>query len=215
MPELFVGWNGVSSIIFPDTIKKVGVDSLENTLWYQNYGSSHVILGGVLYYRYKTSTATGGWITIPKEVRVVNTDAFADLGLVVQKIDFENGSVAEEILSGAFRGCSELRSVVLPASLTKIAADAFEGTLITQSDDMLMTDYYDGGKVLIKYYGDSAEVTLDNTVKVIAAGAFEGNTSLRSISFLKGVAIVSIGENAFKGCTSLTDISSLATTRNI
>ena len=220
VPELFVGWNGVSSIIFPDTIKKVGVDSLENTLWYQNYwhqkyGSSHVILGGVLYYRYKTSTATGGWITIPKEVRVVNTDAFADLGLVVQRIDFENGSVAEEILSGAFRGCSELRSVVLPASLTKIAADAFEGTLITQSDDMLMTDYYDGGKVLIKYYGDSDVVTLDNTVKVIAAGAFEGNTSLSSISFLKGVAIVSIGENAFKGCTSLTDISSLATTRNI
>ncbi|MFI3230511.1 MAG: leucine-rich repeat domain-containing protein, partial [bacterium] len=43
------------------------------------------------------------------------------------------------------------------------------------------------------------------SVKSIGNGAFEGYTSLTSISLPKGVK--EIGANAFRGCTSLTSIS--------
>ena len=209
-----VGWNSISSVIFPNTIRKVGINSLENTVWYDNLLSDNVILGGVLYYKYKASTSVTS-VTIPKDVLVINTDAFADMGLIITTVNFEAGSAAEEILEGAFRGCSALNSLSIPSTLTKIAESAFRGTAITAENDMLTVDSNEGGKVLIRYYGSATEVVLTGDIRVIADGAFKGNTTIQSITFTGDPQLLSIGAGAFEGCTKLSEMYGLVSSPTI
>lgn len=212
--KLLVGWNSISSVIFPNTIRKVGINSLENTVWYDNLLSDNVILGGVLYYKYKASASVTS-VTIPKEVLVINTDAFAGMGLIITTVNFEAGSAAEEILEGAFRGCSALNSLSIPSTLTKIAESAFEGTAITAENDMLTVDSNEGGKVLIRYYGSATEVVLTGDIRVIADGAFKGNTTIQSITVTGDLQLLSIGAGAFEGCTALSYMPGLVTSPTI
>lgn len=212
--NLLVGWNSISSVIFPNTIRKVGINSLENTVWYDNLLSDNVILGGVLYYKYKASTSVTS-VTIPKDVLVINTDAFADMGLIITTVNFEAGSAAEEILEGAFRGCSALNSLSIPSTLTKIAESAFYGTAITAENDMLTVDSNEGGKVLIRYYGSATEVVLTGDIRVIADGAFKGNTTIQSITVTGDLQLLSIGAGAFEGCTALSYMPGLVTSPTI
>ena len=212
--NLLVGWNSISSVIFPNTIRKVGINSLENTVWYDNLLSDNVILGGVLYYKYKASTSVTS-VTIPKEVLVINTEAFADMGLIITTVNFEAGSAAEEILEGAFRGCSALSSLSIPSTLTKIAESAFDGTAITAENDMLTVDSNEGGKVLIRYYGSATEVILTGDIRVIADGAFKGNTKIESITFTGDPQLLSIGAGAFEGCTALSYMPGLVSSPTI
>ena len=212
--NLFTGWNSISSVIFPNTIRKVGINSLENTVWYDNLLSDNVILGGVLYYKYKASTSVTS-VTIPKDVLVINTDAFADMGLIITTVNFEAGSAAEEILEGAFRGCSALNSLSIPSTLTKIAASAFDGTAIKAENDMLTVDSNEGGKVLIRYYGSATEVVLTGDIRVIADGAFKGNTTIQSITVTGDLQLLSIGAGAFEGCTELSYMPGLVSSPTI
>ena len=212
--KLLVGWDSISSVIFPNTIRKVGINSLENTVWYNNLLSDNVILGGVLYYKYKASASVTA-VTIPKEVLVINTEAFADMGLIITTVNFEAGSAAEEILEGAFRGCSALNSLSIPSTLTKIAASAFDGTAITAENDMLTVDSNEGGKVLIRYYGSATEVVLTGDIRVIADGAFKGNTKIESITFTGDPQLLSIGAGAFEGCTALSYMPGLVSSPTI
>ena len=212
--DLLVGWDSISSVIFPNTIRKVGINSLENTDWYNNLLSDNVILGGVLYYKYKASTSVTS-VTIPKEVLVINTNAFADMGLIITTVNFEAGSAAEEILEGAFRGCSALNSLSIPSTLTKIAESAFYGTAITAENDMLTVDSNEGGKVLIRYYGSATEVVLTGDIRVIADGAFKGNTIIQSITVTGDLQLLSIGAGAFEGCTALSYMPGLVTSPTI
>ena len=212
--DLLVGWNSISSVIFPNTIRKVGINSLENTVWYDNLLSDNVILGGVLYYKYKASTSVTS-VTIPKDVLVINTDAFADMGLIITTVNFEAGSAAEEILEGAFRGCSALNSLSIPSTLTKIAESAFEGTAITAENDMLTVDSNEGGKVLIRYYGSATEVVLTGDIRVIADGAFKDNTTIQSITVTGELQLLSIGAGAFEGCTALSYMPGLVSSPTI
>ena len=212
--NLLVGWNSISSVIFPNTIRKVGTNSLENTDWYNNLLSDNVILGGVLYYKYKASTSVTS-VTIPKDVLVINTEAFADMGLIITTVNFEAGSAAEEILEGAFRGCSALNSLSIPSTLTKIAASAFDGTAIKAENDMLTVDSNEGGKVLIRYYGSATEVVLTGDIRVIADGAFKGNTTIQSITFTGDPQLLSIGAGAFEGCTALSYMPGLVSSPTI
>lgn len=224
--ELLLGWDHITSVSFPSSIRKVGVNSLENTAWYQSYsstryGNSNIMLGGVLYYKYDPS-GTGGStdVVIPADAIVVNTAAFANvtidngdykyssMGLSVTQIRFEAGSKAQSILDYAFAYCQYLSSVSLPESVTYVSETAFEGTQITATDGALIVNSSVGGKILIRYTGDASSYVVPFDVRTIAAGAFEGNLSLTQVEVEDGSLLNSIGENAFKDCLNLTAVGS-------
>lgn len=224
--ELLLGWDHISSVSFPASIRKVGVNSLENTVWYRSYsstryGNSNIMLGGVLYYKYDPS-GTGGStdVVIPADAIVVNTAAFANatidngdykyssMGLSVTQIRFEAGSRAESILDYAFAYCQYLSSVSLPESVTYVSETAFEGTQITATDGALILNSSVGGKILIRYTGEASSYVVPFDVRTIAAGAFEGNTFLTQVEVEDGSLLNSIGENAFKDCLNLTTVGS-------
>ena len=79
----------------------------------------------------------------------------------------------------AFSGCSMLKSIKIPNSVTNIESGAFKGTSITS-------------------------IEIPPTITSIGEGAFEECANLKFVSIPATVA--SIGESAFKNCTGLKEI---------
>ncbi|MBQ8178690.1 MAG: leucine-rich repeat protein [Clostridia bacterium] len=227
--EMLVGWVNISDISFPSTIQKVGINSLEDTAWYTNYTSTtygdFVVLGGSLLYKYKGSA--GGTIRVPDQVLIVNTGAFSSFdgeswksNLSASEISFSlENSKAHTIYDYAFAGCKNLKNITLPSSMRRIAASAFEGTLITAENDMLQVSGSDAkeGITLIKYYGTAETFVIPSKVKKIAAGAFADNLTIKTLRYDYNTdsILTTICEDAFNGAVNLTDIYLPATLVNV
>ncbi len=84
-------------------------------------------------------------------------------------------------ISGAFENCTELKSVVLPNSITKIAVGAFSGC------------------------SGLTSIVIPNSVDSISEVAFSGCSGLTSIEIPNSVT--SIGKCVFSYCTNLTSIT--------
>ena len=118
----------------------------------------------------------------------------------------------------AFASCTALTAVNLPATLTTISVNPFAGCInlatitvasgnpnYSAQNGMLLNKT---GTTLIAYPGATGAVTL-NTVSSIGSSAFQGCTSLTTVSL---PAAVSIDSSVFTGCTSLAELSLPAAT---
>ena len=121
---------------------------------------------------------------------------------------------------GAFYHCDRLLDVQLPTTVEKIEPFAFSetpwvedflsgtGGINNQLDGRLNAsegDFLVSGGALIAYRGDGANVTVPNGVRIIAAEVFKGNTTIKTLALPD--SLISIGEGAFMGCTSLEEVS--------
>lgn len=88
-------------------------------------------------------------------------------------------------MAGAFNGCTNLESVVIPSQLVEIGYSAFNGCTSLTS------------------------ITIPSTVNSINGRAFYGCSGLTSITFPSSVSV--IGELAFSQCTGLTSVTLPAT----
>lgn len=91
----------------------------------------------------------------------------------------------------AFRNCTAITAVTLPATLEKIAQYSFAGCLALES------------------------VTIPKAVTTLAEGAFVGCTSLKTVTFEEGSALTGIAKNAFNGCVALEAIAAPATVKAV
>ncbi len=134
--------------------------------------------------------------------------------------------------SNAFQGCTGLRSIDIPAGVGSLGGYAFD-----QCTSLEQVTLHDGLKYIGSYafQGCTAltEILLPNTLRTIAQGAFMGCTGLTGISIPASVTTlelfpfqnctgltrvtfeqtdpagssISMGTDAFKGCTALTDVT--------
>ena len=107
-------------------------------------------------------------------------------------------SAATYIGDGAFEGCTALAEVTLSSAIRWCGKNVFDGTQYSGNAQEGYTLY--GDYVLARVDNLTAQVTLPNTVVVVASEAAMGNTSLTSIN---GVGVLAIGNSAFEGCTTL------------
>ena len=119
--------------------------------------------------------------------------------------------------SSAFYNCSSLTSVSLPSMLTSIGGAAFSGCSSLEAFNGDGNEYYtiddnrallvDGGKTLLAYARANTEpsYTIPKGVTSIGDYAFRDCSSLTSISIPERVT--EIGWGAFEGCNNLTSIS--------
>ncbi len=107
-------------------------------------------------------------------------------------------------IKGAFKGCNEVRSVVIPNSVTNIGNAAFyecanlTEITIPNSVTNLGAYAFEGCKSL-------RNITIPAGVNIIRLGTFIDCTGLTSITIPNGVT--RIGDEAFRGCTGLTSIT--------
>ena len=117
--------------------------------------------------------------------------------------------IGEEVITGigwsAFKDCTSLTELKLPASLTKIGSSAFSGcTGLTSIDLSACTSLTQiGGRAFFKCEG-LTEVKLPASLTEIGGGAFEGCTGLTSLDLSACTSLTAI--SGFSDCTSLTEV---------
>ena len=110
----------------------------------------------------------------------------------------------------SFENCSDLRSVILPNTITQINSYAFKGCNSLNYNEY-DTGYYLGTAENLYYAlikAKSEDITscqINSDTKVIAGDAFEHCSNLTSITIPEGV--VTIGNYAFGECTNLTSVT--------
>lgn len=104
----------------------------------------------------------------------------------------------------AFEGCRELKSVLIPESVTDTGAGVFSGcsslTTITIPESLT----YIASETFLNCSGLTS-VSIPGSVTDIGECAFEGCSSLTSVTIPEGVRTIKL--RAFKDCTSLTYLS--------
>lgn len=115
-----------------------------------------------------------------------------------------NGKSVAHIANAAFINQTGLESISIPAGVTFIGANAFQGCTSLQSitfeEGSLLTTIGNGA-----FYGCSAlfNVTLPEYVTAIGANTFENCTALGTVHFHENSRLASIGNSAFSGSNLL------------
>lgn len=135
---------------------------------------------------------------------------------VVIPAEIENCPVVE-ISDAAFYHCSQLKTITIPATVTKIGKMAFAGcvqlTAVKYADDKNITiiDEY-----AFAYCESLASITLPETLTVLSEGAFFQCAALPSINIPAVVrdannnvqsGITTISDMTFMGCNNLTTVT--------
>ena len=98
-----------------------------------------------------------------------------------------------------FNGCTALASITIPNTVTSLSDGAFQGC--TSLKSITIPNSVTSLFGTFKNCTGLTSITLPNSVTDLGAFAFENCTNLKSITIPNSVT--EIGNNAFKGCTSL------------
>ena len=208
----FMNCSGLETIIFPESCN-IRTIKPSREWWSNGLSGDYIYMG---HFWGCTSLDT---VVLPSSVRKIEQYAFQ--GAQFRKVVFP-ASVNNIETGYLFDGCSRLEEVSLPSCVTEFSEYMFRGcealTKIETAKPITRYGHYcfDGANSAcfkleqgIKYGAyvfanmDIDSVNLPNWLTTIPAGMFAGWTNLKAID-LGGV--VEIGQNAFDGCTGLTDI---------
>jgi len=161
----FEGCTNLISITIPSSVTSIGEGAFNGTAWLNSQPNGLVYAGKVLYIYKGTMPAN----TVINNIR---TDTVA-------------------IANGAFKGCTSLKSVTLPASVAFIGCSPWN------------YKFYESG--VFEGCTSLSSVNIPAGVTTIRDRTFLRCKSLASITIPAGVT--SIGDETFYGCTSLTGIT--------
>ncbi len=108
------------------------------------------------------------------------------------------------IADSAFSGCTSLKSITIPDSVTSIDGDVFRNCVSLES--ITIPDSVTSiGDSVFQGCTSLESITIPDSVANIGSSAFYNCTSLESITIPDSVT--SIGDYAFEGCTSLKSVT--------
>lgn len=186
--------------------KNPSVDEEEDNVTAAGQGKvSSAGQNGVIVERSYYRNADAKEAVVEDGVHTISQFAYARSG--ISKITLPEG--LQEIEYAAFYHCDDLEDVIIPKSVTAVAAKAFahtawvqnfldEGDLSSGVDKSAEEDFLISGGVLIAYRGNSKEVTVPEGVRVIAGEAFEDHAEIETV--ILPASVQNIDELAFEGC---------------
>ncbi len=184
----------------PDQIALIHTDGTPNVLAAhvsQNSGGYHLDCG--LY----DPTAVSYEVTGEHTVRVL-PNAFATGNITIPETVTYN-SVAytvTELADNVFRDCNGLTSVILPSTVTNVGNNIFSGCGNLQYVKSPVSVYQD--ETLIAVAAGSTEFEMPIEYSRIHRNAFKYSENLTQLILPR--SLVHIGEKAFAGCKTLTEI---------
>ncbi len=220
---VFRGCTGLTSIEIPNSVTSIGdyafsgctalkdVTINSNAIASKTYTSSSRL--SEIFGSQVTSYAFGEGVEKIGDYACYNLSSITALSLPES---------VNSIGSYVFRGCSGLTSIEIPNSVTSIGSSAFQNcTGLTKAEFASVEHYLNGISFSGGFASDSnplykahhlyvggSEVTnlvIPNIVTSIGNGAFRGCSSLISIEIPNSVT--SIGSNSFYGCTALVAVT--------
>ena len=189
-PWAFEGCTALNHVYLPDSIQTINSSAF-----------------------YECSSLTS--IHLPEDLTYIGMWAFASTGLI--SVEIPEG--VDSLENCTFSDCSQLETVLIPDAVTHIDESAFsdctslryvrcnigsyaEKWALANGYTVLPLDMEIVDGVLIKYTGSASSLNIPASYGITAigrkdgSGAFESNTSLRSITLPSGVA--TIGADAFR-----------------
>ncbi len=195
--KAFSACTSLQTLTIGEGVATMGVDAFDDNinLTTINYNAINCAnISGANPFSNVGGNTVGVTVNIGAKVARIPSNIFYNSDTGVQKvvaINFAEGSQCTEIGSSVFAGSKSLVSVTIPATVTIIRSNAFEGCT------ELTTVTFEAG----------------SQCDTISKSAFSGCTKLSAISIPDSVT--TIGENAFKYCRSLTSITIGAGVKNI
>lgn len=145
---------------------------------------------------FQPSASTGTSSSAQSGVTLANT---------ISTVKFAANSKLKSIGAKAFYGCTLLQSIDLPSSVTMIGANAFYGCTLLNSISLTNVEYVGESafyNVATNLASPSIKVSLNKAI-VIGNNAFQ-NAKITGVDFSSNTSLISLGNYAFNGCTSLT-----------
>ncbi|MBQ5892131.1 MAG: leucine-rich repeat domain-containing protein [Bacteroidales bacterium] len=206
----FYNCSSLSSVSIPNSVTYIddyafyGCSSLTSF----NIGNSVTYIGNYTFYGCSSLSS----VNIPNSVTYIGWSAFNGCNSLTS---VNIGNSVTRILAGTFDDCSSLTSVTIGNSITSIAMSAFSDCsgLTTLNFNAINCDDFDYNEY--NYIPDwhpfyncpISTITIGNSVERIP-DYFAYNFLINSITIPNSVT--SIGNSAFKNCSSLTSVTCLA-----
>jgi PKD repeat protein len=218
----FFGCFDLAGVTIPSSVTSIGTEAFTfctslTGITVAAGNPAYSSLSGVLFNQNQTALlecpgGLAGSYTMPGTVTNIATDAFQEC------LSLTNVTMGTNVMSigqGAFNQCFYLTSVTIPDSVISIGEGAFflcsRLDAITVSGGNTVYSSLNGvlfnrsQTTLVEYPGGLAgSYTIPRSVTNIGDGAFSGCTSLTNVMVPGGVT--SITDNAFYYCTSLTGV---------
>jgi len=173
--EAFSQCDKLKTLVVPNSVKAIGIKAFEGTAWYDRQPNGLIYVGKVAY-KYKGNMPP-------------NT-----------KIQIKDGTLG--IAGYAFVSTDNLKSVVIPNSVTSIGEGAFDRSGLTSVVIPNGVANIEGWT--FNECANLISVTIPNSVTSIGSRAFYGCRNLKSLVIPNSVT--EINQEAFCNCASLTSI---------